>query len=127
MGLREQVYIWSGRFEAIHPRQLPYVNMDLVDQDLIRLYPPRKYPALAIGSSNGAATHLWAALGIPWLPQTLLIPVARSGCHPDEPVDDLATRSQVELLERREGESVPSASFKDIKPGKYRVFFEAMG
>ena len=87
--LREQVYIWSGRFEAIRPRQLPYVNMDLVDEDLIRLYPPRKYPALAIGSSNGAATHLWAALGIPWLPQTLLIPVARSGCHPDEPVDDV--------------------------------------
>jgi hypothetical protein len=43
---------------------------------------------VAIGSSNGAATHLWVALGMPWLPQTLLIPVARSGCHPDDPAAD---------------------------------------
>ncbi|MGE5525271.1 MAG: hypothetical protein ACM3SS_16275, partial [Rhodospirillaceae bacterium] len=30
------------------------------------------------------------ALGIPWLPQTFLVPVARHGPHPDEPADDLA-------------------------------------
>jgi hypothetical protein len=28
-------------------------------------------------------------LGIPWLPQTFLVPVARSGVHPDEPKDEL--------------------------------------
>src|SRR5690606_28133124 len=32
-------------------------------------------PAILIGSSNGAMIHLGAALGIPWLPQTFLIPV----------------------------------------------------
>lgn len=32
-----------------------------------------------IGSSNGALLHLCTALGIPWLPQTFLIPVQRSG------------------------------------------------
>jgi hypothetical protein len=62
--------------------------MDLINEDLLCLYPPKAYPAVAIGSSNGAAVHLWAALGIPWLPQTLLIPVARSGCSLDEPVED---------------------------------------
>jgi hypothetical protein len=87
--LREQVYIWSGRFEAIPPRQLLAIDLNRVAEDLLRLYPVRQYPAVAIGSSNGAAIHLWAALGIPWLPQTLLIPVARSGCHPDEPVEDV--------------------------------------
>ena len=31
----------------------------------------------AVGSSNGALTHAYAAMGIPWLPQTFLIPVSR--------------------------------------------------
>jgi hypothetical protein len=44
---------------------------------------------VAIGSSNGALVHLWAALGIPWLPQTMLIPVRRSGVPPDEPRQEL--------------------------------------
>jgi hypothetical protein len=37
-----------------------------------------------IGSSNGAMAHLAAALQIPWLPQTVLIPVHRIG-DPDRP------------------------------------------
>ncbi len=43
-----------------------------------------------IGSSNGAAIHLCAALGIPWLPQTVLIPVEHPGISPDEPKQDMA-------------------------------------
>src|SRR5690349_3327370 len=84
--LREQVYIWSGRFEAVSPRNLAHIDMDDVAHWVTSMYPRRRYPAIAVGSSNGAATHLWAALGIPWLPQTLLIPVARSGCDPDDAV-----------------------------------------
>ena len=45
----------------------------------------RQYPAIAIGSTNGAAIHLCAALGIPWLPQNLLVLVRRDGLDPDEP------------------------------------------
>src|SRR2546426_8710603 len=52
------------------------------------LHPRGKFPAVAIGSSNGAATHLFAALGIPWLPQTFLMPVKRSGPQPDDPQAD---------------------------------------
>jgi hypothetical protein len=86
--VREQVYIWSGRFEAVRPANLCHANAEHVADWMTGMYPRRRYPAVAIGSSNGAAIHVWAALGIPWLPQTFLIPVARSGCHPDEPVDD---------------------------------------
>jgi hypothetical protein len=43
---------------------------------------PARFPAVLIGSSNGALTHLAAACGIPWLPQTLLIPVRRPGADP---------------------------------------------
>jgi len=52
-------------------------------------YPKRHYPSAVIGSSNGALVHLSAALGIPWLPQTFLIPVRRSGVPPDEPAEEL--------------------------------------
>lgn len=56
---------------------------------MVSQYPQRRYPAVAIGSSNGALVHLYTALGIPWLPQTFLIPMARWGVHPDEPKQDL--------------------------------------
>lgn len=92
-GLREQVYIWSGRFEAILPAKLAGVRVERIARWATSLYPKRRYPAVMIGSSNGAAVHLCAALGIPWLPQTFLIPVARSGIAPDEPFQDMR-RSQ---------------------------------
>jgi hypothetical protein len=87
---KEQVYIWSGWLEAISQRRLGLVRGDELSRWVVSLYPERPYPAVAIGSSNGAAIHLWAALGIPWLPQTFLIPVSRSGVHPDEPDQELA-------------------------------------
>jgi hypothetical protein len=88
--LREMVYIWSGWAEAIPPERLGAVRAEDISRWVVREYPQRPYPAAMIGSSNGAAVHLCAALGIPWLPQTVLIPVRRSGVHPDEPKADLA-------------------------------------
>jgi hypothetical protein len=69
---------------------------------MVSLYPQRQYPAVMVGASNGAAVHLCAALGIPWLPQTFLIPVARSGIQPDEPQKDAKWAEQPArvLLER---------------------------
>jgi hypothetical protein len=87
---KEQVYIWSGWLEAISQRRLGLVRGEDLARWVVNLYPDRSYQAVAIGSSNGAATHLWSALGIPWLPQTFLMPVSRSGVHPDEPDQELA-------------------------------------
>jgi hypothetical protein len=87
--MKEQVYIWSGWSEAIAARKLHNAKTDRIADWVVSLYPKRRYPAVAVGSSNGALTHLWVALGIPWLPQTFLIPVARSGPHPDEPMEDV--------------------------------------
>lgn len=86
--LQEQIYIWSGRYEAITPEQLPSTQAERVAEWMVSLYPAQQYPAVAVGSANGAAVHLWAALGIPWLSQTFLIPVARSGIPPDDPQAD---------------------------------------
>ncbi len=87
--VKEQVYIWSGRFEAIAPRKLKHLKTERIPEWVVSLYPQRKYPAVAVGSSNGALTHLFAALDVPWLPQTFLVPVARSRPLPDEPLQDI--------------------------------------
>jgi hypothetical protein len=86
--LREMVYRVSGWLEAIPASDLGRVRAETLSRWAVDQYPRRRYPAVAIGSSNGAAVHLWAALGIPWLPQTFLIPV-RAHLDPDEPRDSL--------------------------------------
>lgn len=87
--LQESIYSLSGRGEAIRPRKLRRANVERIAEWAASLYPPRRYPAVLVGSSNGALVHLAAALGIPWLSQTFLVPVARSGVHPDEPYQDM--------------------------------------
>src|SRR5438105_1845639 len=87
--LREQVYIWSGWAEAIPPKDLAQVSAEEISRWVVREYPRRPYPAAVVGSSSGALVHLCAALGIPWLPQTFLIPVRRSGIPPGDMKSDL--------------------------------------
>ena len=82
--MRETVYRVSGWAEAIPASRVGDVQAETLSRWAVDQYPRRSYPAVAIGSSNGAAVHLWAALGIPWLPQTFLIPV-RARLDPDEP------------------------------------------
>jgi pimeloyl-ACP methyl ester carboxylesterase len=86
---KKQVYIWSGRREAIQPERLGAIRAEHLAQWAIKQYPRRPYPAAMIGSSNGALLHLCTALGIPWLPQTFLIPVQRSGIAPNQPKAEL--------------------------------------
>lgn len=86
---REKVYALTGWAEAISPDELGDVSAEYVAEWMISLYPEREYPAVVIGSASGALAHLCCALGVPFLPQTFLIPVARSGIHPDEPLGDM--------------------------------------
>jgi len=83
--LREKVYIYGGWGEAIRPEDLGTVSAGRVARWMVSEYPKRRYPAVAVGSSSGALTHLYAALGIPWLPQTFLVPVRHPGIPVDEP------------------------------------------
>jgi hypothetical protein len=87
--LREQVYIWSGWNEAVPDKKLSEVSIEEISEWAAGEYPQKRYPGAMIGSSNGAMTHLCAAMGIPWLPQTFLVPVRRSGPHPDIPSEDM--------------------------------------
>jgi hypothetical protein len=77
--LQEQIYIFGGWIEAIRPGQIDEINAREIARWVKEQYPRREYPMIALGSSNGAATHLFAALGIPWLPQTFLVPIRHGG------------------------------------------------
>ncbi len=82
---REMVYAIGGVTETISPRRLDKVDAEKLSRWAVARYPARRYPAVMIGSSNGAMVHLCAAFGIPWLPQTFLIPVRDLGGDPDLP------------------------------------------
>jgi hypothetical protein len=83
--LSEAVYRFGGWVEAVPTDRLDEVDAETISEWAVGEYPRRRYPMAMIGSSNGAAVHLCAALGSPWLPQTFLIPVRQKSIHPDEP------------------------------------------
>lgn len=99
---REWVYILGGWMEAVAQRSVPHIDTESIYQWAADLYPRRPYPCVFIGSSNGALVNLSAALGAPWLPQTVFIPVTQTGVHPDEPKEGLENLKETgrQLLER---------------------------
>jgi hypothetical protein len=99
----EKIYAASGWAEAIRPEHAGRVDAQALARWVVDHYPERRYPAVFIGSSNGAMIHLAAALGVPWLPQTLLTPIRRRGGHPDEPAEALR-------LHRQAGEDLLAAN-----------------
>lgn len=88
--LGQFAYATAGVLEAVRPGDTGRVDGETLARWVVDHYPRRRYPVIFVGSSNGALVHLAAALGAPWLPQTLLIPVRQHGVHPDRPADDLA-------------------------------------
>jgi hypothetical protein len=87
--MREKLYALSGAAEGVSHRRIEKVSAERISRWVVSQYPERSYPAVMIGSSHGAAVHLCAALGIPWLPQTTLVPVRRHEIHPDEMIDEM--------------------------------------
>ncbi|MEQ9670574.1 hypothetical protein [Coleofasciculus sp. G2-EDA-02] len=97
----ETISTLSGWMDASSPRVVNKVRADAMSTWVVKQYPQRRYPAAMIGSSNGAAVHLCAALGIPWLPQTLLVCV-RHSVDPDEPKQELEwAKAPVQRLLRK--------------------------
>jgi hypothetical protein len=97
---RAAVFAHAGAIEAIKPKALPKVQPEQFCRWVTDQYPRRQVDAVAIGSSNGAVAHLCAAMGVPWLPQTFLVPVRRRA-DPDDCVSDasLASAESRALLE----------------------------
>jgi hypothetical protein len=99
--LVRRVYTRVGASEGVDPDRLGDVDLGAVASWLADGYPRRRYPAVLVGASNGALAHLAAAAQVPWLPGTVLVPVARTG-DPRRPVDALRFGERVapRLLDR---------------------------
>jgi hypothetical protein len=84
-----RVFTRIGASEGISARRLGDIDLALVAKSFAERYPKRRYPAIFLGASNGALTHLAAAMQVPWLPDTVLIPVAHVGDtdRPDEAME----------------------------------------
>jgi hypothetical protein len=95
---RERVFAHLGANEAVSRDKVGTVDMEQVAEWVVALYPRRRYPAVMIGSSNGALTHIGAALGIPWLGQTFLTLVTQKHVDPDDPGH--AMESELETAEQ---------------------------
>jgi hypothetical protein len=98
-----RLYAQIGASEGVRPDQLGRVDLRAVARLLTKDYPCRGYPAVMIGSTNGAILHLAAAMQVPWLPGTVLLPVKRTG-DPQRPVDAMRFGRSVadELLDRNQ-------------------------
>lgn len=77
--VRRRLYQIGTAREAIDPDALEDVRLEAIREWVVEQYPERGYPAVLIGSTNGATVHLAALIGVPWLPQTFLLPVRRDG------------------------------------------------
>lgn len=103
---RKKLYSWIGKFSANPGKETGEIDASKIDKWIYDLYPKKKYPAIAIGSCNGAMVHLCAAMGIPWLPQTLLVPLDKGENFPvDEPKKTM------------EWGKAPAAEFLENNPG----------
>ncbi|MBD3315670.1 MAG: hypothetical protein GF344_07785 [Chitinivibrionales bacterium] len=85
--LRKWIYRTAGAGDAPRSKALANVSMEHIAERIVEGFPDRTFPAIAVGSANGALIHLCAALGIPWLPQTLLV-TAKRDMHPDDLMGD---------------------------------------
>lgn len=88
--LARQVFAGGGLVEAVPPRKLRRIEGEAFSRWTDRIYPPGPFPVVAVGSASGALVHLCAALGIPWLPQTFLVPVRNVHGTPEDPYQDFA-------------------------------------
>lgn len=85
--LQRRLYVMGSAKGTIDHQKLKQVQAKEFSNWVVSLYPKKKYPCLFIGSSNGSAMHLAAAMRAPWLPQTFLIPLKTPKLSPDHPIE----------------------------------------
>lgn len=85
MSARQWIYSVFSGMEGRPEADIARLDVETVSAAVAGLYPRRRYPVVVVGSSGGALTHLCAAVCVPWLPQTVLLPVRQRGICPDDP------------------------------------------
>ncbi len=81
-GIRQKLYTLGAEYSAYSYKRIKHIRANEIKKWICSSYPKKKYPAIAVGSCNGALVHFATAMGIPWLPQTFLIPVHKGKSFP---------------------------------------------
>jgi hypothetical protein len=86
---RQWLYARSGVLETVPERAVGRIRAEAMAGWIADRYPRRSYPAAAIGSASGALVHLCAAIGMPFLPQSCLVPVRQHGRQVDDADEEI--------------------------------------
>lgn len=123
--VRETAATLVGGAGAVPPGRLGDLDAEDLSSWVVGHYPRRRYPAIAVGASSGAAVHLWAALGVPWLPATLLVPFRHRSRDVDDPAGVIAAgaRAAAPLL----AANPALAAHQMHDPNHDRLMSRAMG
>jgi hypothetical protein len=84
--VRRGTFSGMGAVQGVPLDQARRISADQTSEWVTRQYRRGPYPLIAVGSASGALTHLAAALGAPYLPQTTLTAVRELATHPDDAV-----------------------------------------
>ncbi|MFI7703113.1 hypothetical protein [Nonomuraea sp. NPDC049480] len=84
--VRRLTYRAMGLIQGLPLHRARQVSREDLDHWVVQQYKGGPYPAVVVGAASGAAFHLAAALGAPFLPQTTLVSVRNLATHPDDPV-----------------------------------------
>ncbi|KMQ49955.1 hypothetical protein CHISP_3169 [Chitinispirillum alkaliphilum] len=92
--LRRYLFMLAIYLDRVPLGKISNLKIDAILQQMVKLYPQKRYDAIAVGSSSGAAVHLCAACGIPWLPHTSLI-YTRKWMDPDLVIRSMERGKQI--------------------------------
>jgi hypothetical protein len=81
--VRAAMFRGAGFSQGIPLNKVREIDIDLIDEWAVQQYPSGQYPVVVVGSTSGAAVHIAAALGAPFLPQTNLVALRDLATHVD--------------------------------------------
>jgi len=81
---RRTLLTLAGQAAALPITLARHVDTDEIAAWMTDRYPADEYPAVVMGSPHGAALHLAAALGAPWLPTSFTVTIAWPGGAVDD-------------------------------------------
>ncbi|MGA5302541.1 hypothetical protein ACPCHT_21620 [Nucisporomicrobium flavum] len=83
-GPRPETLGYDATGVALPVAQVARLDADAVASWMVEHYPADTCPAVVLGSAHGAAVHLAAALGAPWLPSGFTVTVPWPGGSPGD-------------------------------------------
>ncbi|WP_238447249.1 hypothetical protein [Micromonospora sp. 4G55] len=122
--LRRRMFIEMGALQGIPLDRVGQVRAEDLAYWATRQYPDGPYPAVVIGAASGGGLHLAAALGAPYLPQTVLVALRDRTSHPDDPTG--AMRAIAPLAARVARDNPDLAVYHMHDPAQDRPMLERM-